>query len=151
MDRKSAILSLKATLVARRDALRKALGTERNVLEEIREQAKPGDTAEAAHKASNEDIGARLIDAETQELRRIGVALKLMDEGVYGVCEDCDCKIPMARLNALPYVTRCIKCQQTFEREGGQQALEDAKWERLSRVSSADEPEPELDPEATAS
>ena len=36
----------------------------------------------------------------------------------YGLCEVCECKIPMARLNALPYATICITCQREIERTG---------------------------------
>ena len=33
----------------------------------------------------------------------------------YGVCEGCQTKIPVARLNALPYSTLCVKCQRDME------------------------------------
>ena len=35
-----------------------------------------------------------------------------MKEGNYGQCEVCSCRIPMARLDALPYATMCIGCQR---------------------------------------
>lgn len=30
-------------------------------------------------------------------------------------CEDCDCEIPDKRIKAVPYATRCVKCQEAFE------------------------------------
>lgn len=31
-------------------------------------------------------------------------------------CEDCDAEIPEARLQAVPEATRCIRCQERFEK-----------------------------------
>jgi DnaK suppressor protein len=42
-----------------------------------------------------------------------------MRDGKYGSCEVCGGKIPLARLNALPYATMCIECQRDLERSGG--------------------------------
>jgi DnaK suppressor protein len=41
-----------------------------------------------------------------------------MKAGKYGQCEVCGGRIPMARLNALPYATMCIDCQRELERSG---------------------------------
>ena len=46
-------------------------------------------------------------------------ALRRLKTGTYGKCEACSTKIPVARLNALPYSTVCIKCQREIESEGG--------------------------------
>jgi DnaK suppressor protein len=63
-------------------------------------------------------------------------ALKRMREGVYGRCEHCERKIPMARLNALPYSTTCIECQREKERFGdGRNGDED--WERVHDSESS--------------
>jgi len=40
-----------------------------------------------------------------------------MKDGSYGQCEVCNCRIPMARLQAL-YATMCIHCQREIERSG---------------------------------
>ncbi len=44
-------------------------------------------------------------------------ALQRMKEGMYGLCEDCDCRIPKARLNALPYAAKCVKCAASNEQD----------------------------------
>ncbi|RZL37899.1 MAG: TraR/DksA family transcriptional regulator [Rubrivivax sp.] len=54
-------------------------------------------------------------DRDTQELNAIGAALDSMDDGSYGQCIDCDCDIPLARLQAQPSAARCAACQQQFE------------------------------------
>lgn len=51
-----------------------------------------------------------LITNEEETLDQIERALERIEEGVYGICEDCECKIPKARLNAIPYVSNCVRC-----------------------------------------
>lgn len=34
-------------------------------------------------------------------------------------CDDCDAPIPPARRAAAPWATRCVQCQQSFERGRG--------------------------------
>jgi DnaK suppressor protein len=43
----------------------------------------------------------------------------------------------MARLNALPYATYCIKCQRESERQGGGSSS-DVDWSRLLDTSGND-------------
>ncbi len=42
-------------------------------------------------------------------------ALARMDEGLYGVCEQCGATIPDARLDAMPTATLCITCKSEEE------------------------------------
>lgn len=46
---------------------------------------------------------------DTERLR-LHAALRLMDQGEYGYCEDCGDAIAPARLSLDPAVTRCIDC-----------------------------------------
>ena len=43
-------------------------------------------------------------------------ALDKMDRGNYGICENCHQPIAADRLEALPFVTLCIRCQALSER-----------------------------------
>ncbi len=47
---------------------------------------------------------------------RVDHAIDLARKGLRGVCEDCSKKIPAARLEAVPYATRCVTCES--EQEG---------------------------------
>ena len=49
------------------------------------------------------------------ELRQVNHALKLLDAGEYGICEDCGEPIPEPRLRAVPYATLCIECAEDEE------------------------------------
>lgn len=57
--------------------------------------------------AANEQQGLNLIDA----------ALKKIEEGTYGNCENCEKPISQKRLLALPYAPLCIKCQEIEEKK----------------------------------
>lgn len=57
-----------------------------------------------------------LASSEQQTLNAIDVALRKIEEGTYGVCEECDKPIPQKRLVAMPYGRLCIKCQEIEEK-----------------------------------
>ena len=47
-----------------------------------------------------------------QLLTQITHALDRFEQGTYGACENCRAEIDPARLEALPYATLCLHCQQ---------------------------------------
>jgi DnaK suppressor protein len=118
MARKDSLLNLHAILVRRRDALRNALAGDLTLLRELRSES-PGDVVDAAYDSAQDEISSQLAEVESRELAHIENALERMKAGSYGTCEVCSCKIPLARLNALPYATMCIDCQRELERSGG--------------------------------
>jgi DnaK suppressor protein len=137
MSRKEAILNIRQILVLRRDALRKALAGDLSLLRELNAQQTSGDMVDAALDSVQDEISSQLAEVESRELARIEYALERMREGQFGVCEGCGCAIPMARLNALPYATYCIKCQREAERQGATSAA-DVDWSRLLDVPGGD-------------
>ena len=48
-------------------------------------------------------------------LAEVNQALHRMDEGTYGTCEVCGKEIPIERLEARPYATRCVEDQAKEE------------------------------------
>jgi DnaK suppressor protein len=118
MARKDSILKMRDLLVKRRDALRRALAGDLSLLKSLPEQT-GGDVVDAALDAVQDEITSKLAEVESRELANIEIALERMRSGSYGVCEVCNGKIPLARLNALPYATSCIECQRAAETAGG--------------------------------
>jgi DnaK suppressor protein len=118
MTRKDSILKLRDLLVSRRNALRKALAGDLSLLMQLREQT-GGDVVDAALDAAQDEISSQLAEVESRELAYIERALVRIRKGSYGECEGCGNKIPLARLNALPYATSCIDCQRAAETSGG--------------------------------
>ena len=118
MARKDALLRLHARLVARRDALRKALNGDLDSFREFAATNVVGDNVDAAVDTANDEICSQLVEIESRELGQIEHALQRIVDGVYGRCEFCGGKIAEARLNALPYTNSCIDCQRENERHG---------------------------------
>ena len=55
--------------------------------------------------------------------RQVLAALSRIDDGSYGVCQDCDEQIPFRRLEIHPTSTLCVCCQQEREQESAMGAL----------------------------
>jgi len=117
MARKDALTNMRAILVKRRDALRNALAGDLTLLKELRSES-VGDIIDAAYDSAQDEINSQLAEVESRELAHIENALERMKEGNYGQCEVCSGRIPLARLEALPYATMCIGCQRDLERSG---------------------------------
>ena len=137
MARKDAILDMRNVLIRRRDALRKALAGDLSMLKEIRQQS-VGDVVDAALDSAQDEINSQLAEVESRELASIEKALQRMRDGNFGACDNCNDKIPMARLNALPYAIYCIECQREMERTGELSGGGD-DWSRLTDGGSADQ------------
>lgn len=56
-----------------------------------------------------------LVENQEEMLAQIEAALERIEDGAYGICEECGVKIPKARLNAIPYTTLCVKCAAALE------------------------------------
>ena len=89
-----------------------------SLLKQLREQT-GGDVVDAALDAAQDEISSQLAEVESRELANIERALVRIKSGSYGECEVCGERIPLARLNALPYATSCIECQRAAETSGG--------------------------------
>ncbi len=138
MARREALLRITKILLTRRNSLRKRLGTDLDELAQ-KNSYSSGDAADAAFETSGEEVASQLAELEAKELSQIEVALRRIKQGLYGVCNGCEMKIPVARLNALPYSVLCIKCQRESETDSSW--LQDrmaTDWNKLSDASSDD-------------
>lgn len=112
MARQDALLRLHKSLLARRDHLRKKLTEELSSLH----SNGAGDSADVAFETGSDEMASQLAEFDARELTQIERALARLKQGTYGLCESCQKKIPVGRLNALPYTTLCIECQREMER-----------------------------------
>jgi len=136
MARKDSLSEMRQILLKRRDALRSALAGDLSLLKELRAQP-AGDLVDAALDSAQDEISSQLAEVESRELASIENALERMRGGKYGSCEGCNNKIPLARLNALPYATYCIECQREAEKYGGMDSG-GTDWGRLLDGGSGD-------------
>ena len=52
-----------------------------------------------------------------ERANKLVAALERLDDGAYGLCDECGEPIAPARLKAVPEVTTCIRCQDRIERD----------------------------------
>lgn len=140
MARRDALLRLHQNLVARRSELNKRLGFELRDLGRGLGSGNSGDSADAAFDSGSEEMSSRLAELEARELRQIERAINRMKQGHYGSCELCQGKIPVARLNALPYSTMCVRCQGEVENSGNWEFNHaTGSWENISESDPFDD------------
>lgn len=142
MARRDALLRLTKSLMARRSELHRRLGGDMEDLRNFNAADQTGDSADLAFDAGSEEIASQLAELESRELGQIERALLRLKQGTYGLCEGCQCKIPVARLNALPYSTTCVKCQREMELYGGFSTERRENW---AKVSDGDSPVDHID------
>jgi DnaK suppressor protein len=58
------------------------------------------------------DLNATLLANEQYIATESSEALRRMDQGTYGQCENCGQKIAKARLEAIPFTRFCVKCAE---------------------------------------
>ncbi len=141
MARKDALLRLHKSLMQRRDHLRKKLVEE---LAMLRGEDVTGDSADAAFDAGSDEMASALAEHDARELRKIEAALQRLKAGTYGLCEGCQKKIPVSRLNALPYTSLCIECQREMESHPGYNYRSGASWDMIPDHSFDDQKEVNL-------
>jgi DnaK suppressor protein len=57
----------------------------------------------------------RIRERERLLIRKIKDALRRIEEGTYGICEECGEDIPIARLKARPVTNYCLDCKTRME------------------------------------
>ena len=63
------------------------------------------------------DFSLRIRGRETVLIGKIKEALERIENGTYGICEECEEEISKARLKARPVATLCIECKRKQEAE----------------------------------
>ncbi|MCI0342968.1 MAG: TraR/DksA family transcriptional regulator [Planctomycetales bacterium] len=62
-----------------------------------------------------QELTLGLIEAEQAEVRDIDAALKRIEDGTFGECENCNDPIKPARLKAIPHARLCVDCKRKEE------------------------------------
>jgi len=83
----------------------------------------------------NEDIDYALLSMQIERLREVEDALDRLEEGTYGICEDCGASISLERLKVLPFTTYCVQCQEKREQMGKGSKLKHMKKEKDLELS----------------
>lgn len=113
----SQVAELRKKLLAKRDEFAQELApaTEQPLADKDGLPAK--DMADLAGSELTFQPAVELGRALTGTVAEIDTALAKLDNGTYGTCEDCGRRIPLARLRAIPWASRCVACQEDIEQE----------------------------------
>ena len=103
--------SYKAQLEAERDSLLRIHDDHEKNLRE-NQTGKETDFPDRAAKLEKATVEAHIVESEERLLEKITHAIKRIESGTYGSCEDCSKAIPEARLKAKPSVSLCVPCQE---------------------------------------
>jgi DnaK suppressor protein len=76
-----------------------------------------GDSVDLASLEINQNSLVKVGKRELNHLKKIDAALKKMEDGTYGECENCGEQIAVARLLARPVAQLCIDCKTAQENE----------------------------------
>ena len=72
--------------------------------------------ADVATDNYDREFSLGLASGERKSLYDLDDALKRIEEGTFGICDDCKSSITKIRLKAVPSARLCIKCQQKREK-----------------------------------
>ena len=85
---------------------------------------KSADQMDEIQYASERDLAIRNVDRDSVLLRQVKAALRRVHDGSFGTCIDCESEISSKRLVAVPWASRCIRCQETADRDGEERGNE---------------------------
>src|SRR5690348_14746250 len=74
--------------------------------------------AELGSDNFEQEFTLSLLANEEDRLGMIELALQRIEDGDYGLCQQCDGVIAKTRLNAIPYTPLCIKCAANRDQHG---------------------------------
>jgi DnaK suppressor protein len=131
MARRDALMRLHKSLQTRRKDILRKLAEELDSLRNLGDSDTIGDAADVAFEAGSDEMTSHLAEMDARELTQIDRALARLKQGTYGLCESCSGKIPVGRLNALPYSTLCINCQRELEKYPGWQDRRGDNWDKV--------------------
>lgn len=96
--------------------LREGSHLEEEGLKALEQEVSVDHMADFGSDSSEQETTLQLIEVNSLSMRDVDDALKRIDAGSYGLCEECEALIPPARLEVLPHARFCIACQS--KREG---------------------------------
>lgn len=79
-----------------------------------------GDIYDQASSERDREMGLLLGDREREKVRSIDEALLKIENGEYGICEECEEEIPIGRLKVVPFARYCVKCKTDIEKQQAQ-------------------------------
>ena len=112
MDHK-VIEEIKAELEKQRSSIERQLADHGAVVEgdDVSLSTNEG-FADSAQATAERSQVLSMIEGLRSQLSEVAHALRRIDQGTYGKCENCGQDIPIERLEAIPTARLCVSCKQ---------------------------------------
>lgn len=113
------VAEVRAELEAERDRMRESLREAEADLAELMNEGSDGagrDPADVGSSNFERDQELSVHNNLREMLDQTEQALRMLDLGTYGYCENCGNPIGKLRLQAFPRATMCVSCKQRLER-----------------------------------
>ena len=72
--------------------------------------------ADVATDSYDREFSLGLASSERNFIYELDDALKRIEDGTFGICQDCKSLITKSRLKAVPHARNCVKCQEKREK-----------------------------------
>lgn len=112
--REKIIQEIKQNLIAQKESL---LREAEETLNSLPTELNFPDMGDQASAETDRNFILRLRDRERMLLKKIDETIERIDNGPYGICEECGNEIGIKRLEARPVTTCCIECKTRQEEE----------------------------------
>jgi len=113
-QRESVIQRIKQDLLNQRESLLKEA---EETLSSLPSELNFPDMGDQATAEADRNFMLRLRDRERMLLKKIEETIERIENGPYGICEECGNEIGIKRLEARPVTTLCIDCKTRQEEE----------------------------------
>lgn len=81
-----------------------------------RDNSRFADAVDESQANESREISFATRERLAESVKRLSGALDRLNDGEYGVCLECAERISPARLQAMPEVQTCVRCQDRIER-----------------------------------
>jgi len=98
--------------------LEELLGNAQRAATDLIEEEDPHytDYADLASFDEGQNLRFRFHNRESNLIKKTEKALRRIEDGEFGICDDCETEIPIKRLMARPVTTKCIECKTKEEK-----------------------------------
>ncbi len=103
---------IKDKLITEKESLLRKLSN-KNLSIDDSEMPDPVDLAVTNY---SKNVMLSVSENESRQLMLINDALERIEDGEYGLCQNCEEEIVEKRLNAVPWAKYCLACQELDER-----------------------------------
>jgi DnaK suppressor protein len=113
------------------------LSRKRQIFEKAREGKKSDegvstddllDSMDLATSVTHQTLNMQFQDRERNALLEVEEALRRIEAGEFGICEECDEEIGIGRLRAQPATTLCVRCKEDEEQNQKAIRIQEIEW-----------------------